>query len=108
MKPDADVLKPQNHLRSISGKQRSIPQIAAEILTYQLTALQKTPGKVPLWVQCSRPYVLALQQCDTPTAQYGAETARSLALYALSNMDTWRGEDARRIKAELKTVFGID
>lgn len=32
---------------------------------------------------------------------------RSIVLYFLSNATTWRGDDARRIKAELKKLAGV-
>jgi hypothetical protein len=36
---------------------------------------------------------------------YGADTAKSIVIYFLSNATTWRGETARRIKAELKLML---
>ena len=43
------------------------------------------------------PYLRAL--CD---GMYGHDSAQSIVLYFLSNARTWRGEDARRLKNELK------
>ena len=37
---------------------------------------------------------------------YGYDSAESVVLYALSNLQHWRGEDAKRIKAELKAHLG--
>jgi hypothetical protein len=34
---------------------------------------------------------------------YGYDDGDSIVRYALSNLTSWRGEDARRIKVELKT-----
>jgi hypothetical protein len=39
---------------------------------------------------------------DSITDNYGADSAKSVVLYFLSNANTWRGEHAKRIKAELK------
>jgi hypothetical protein len=36
---------------------------------------------------------------------YYADTGRSVVLYFLSNASGWRGETARRIKNELKTLL---
>jgi hypothetical protein len=36
------------------------------------------------------------------TDTYGADSAESVVIYFLGNATTWRGEDARRIKSELK------
>lgn len=52
------------------------------------------------------PYLDALSQIhsmdkDTP---YLFETAGDIVLYLLANMGTFRGEDAKRIKAELKEM----
>ena len=43
------------------------------------------------------PYLRAL--CD---GMYGHDSAQSIVLHFLSNARTWRGEDARRLKNELK------
>jgi len=34
------------------------------------------------------------------------ETGSSMVLYALSNLQHWRGEDAKRLKAEMKAHLG--
>jgi hypothetical protein len=41
------------------------------------------------------------------TDRYGVDPADEVIMYFLSNATTWRGPDARRIKAELKTLAGI-
>lgn len=38
---------------------------------------------------------------------YVFDDAKTIVLYFLANASTWRGEDARRIKAELKKMAGI-
>jgi hypothetical protein len=54
------------------------------------------------------PYINAMAMINGDAdAKYGAETGRDIIIYALSNMTTWRGEDARRIKAELKKMAGL-
>jgi hypothetical protein len=35
---------------------------------------------------------------------YGCDSAHSIVIYFLSNATTWRGETARRVKAELKAL----
>lgn len=50
----------------------------------------------------ARPYLEAMACLDSITDQYGADNARSVVLYFLCNAGTWRGDVARRIKAELK------
>lgn len=51
------------------------------------------------------PYVDAMAQLDQITDTYIAESAASVVRYFLSNAGSWRGEDAKRIKAELKGLL---
>lgn len=53
------------------------------------------------------PYLCAMFELDSINDSYGADSAKSIVLYFLSNAATWRGEDARRIKAELKQMAGV-
>lgn len=70
---------------------RPIYTIAAEII--------KTWPKINY---AAAPYLHAMKQVDGIGDMYYADTAKSVVLYFLANAGTWRGEDARRIKAELK------
>lgn len=51
------------------------------------------------------PYIEAMWGLSTLTDEYGQDSARSIILYFLSNATTWRGDVARRIKAELKGML---
>ena len=53
------------------------------------------------------PYIMALLECDTvePDDRYMFEDVRTQVNYLLANMQTFRGPDARRIKAELKSML---
>jgi len=53
------------------------------------------------------PYIDALSQLDNVGDKFGFDDAKGLILYFLSNAKTWRGNDAKRIKAELKAMAGI-
>jgi hypothetical protein len=48
------------------------------------------------------PYLDAMARLDRITDNYGMDSAESVVIYFLGNATTWRGEDARRIKSELK------
>ena len=48
------------------------------------------------------PYVTAMQALQTIDDAYGADSARSIVAYFLSNATGWRGPIARAVKAELK------
>lgn len=53
------------------------------------------------------PYHRAMYSLSSIDDNYGHDSAKSVVLYFLSNASTWRGEDARRIKAELKKIAGV-
>lgn len=50
------------------------------------------------------PYIHAMRHLNTMADSYGADSALSVVLYFLSNANTWRGAEAKRIKDELKTM----
>ncbi len=50
------------------------------------------------------PYLGAMHSLTRIEDTYGADGAESIVLYFLSNATTWRGETARRVKAELKAM----
>lgn len=50
------------------------------------------------------PYLKAMHQLNSIQDQYMNDSGKSIVLYFLSNAANWRGEDARRIKAELKSL----
>jgi hypothetical protein len=52
----------------------------------------------------AKPYLQAMAQLDSVDQAYFADSGRSVVLYFLSNAGSWRGETARRIKAELKEM----
>lgn len=52
------------------------------------------------------PYLDAMGSLNSIEDNYYADSAREVVLYFLANANTWRGEDARRIKAELKSILG--
>lgn len=53
------------------------------------------------------PYIKAMRHIDSSdkNAPYLFEDAETIVRYFLANAGTWRGEDARRIKAELKSMI---
>jgi len=55
----------------------------------------------------AKPYLQAMATIDSSdkNAPYMLETAEDIVIYFLANAQTWRGEDARRIKAELKSMI---
>lgn len=51
------------------------------------------------------PYLQAMATIESPADFYGWDSGDSIVRYFLSNASTWRGEDARRIKAELREML---
>lgn len=54
----------------------------------------------------AEPYLDAMESLDQVSENYYADTGKSVVLYFLSNTGSWRGEDAKRIKAELRAIVG--
>ena len=88
-----DLIEARAVMNGEEKRKRSLSTIAAEI--------EKTWPNVNY---AARPYLDALHSLDSITDQYYQDTARSVVLYFLSNARSWRGDDAKRIKAELKTL----
>lgn len=51
------------------------------------------------------PYLRAMSELDDINDHYGLDQASSIVRYFLANASTWRGPEARRIKAELKALL---
>jgi hypothetical protein len=51
------------------------------------------------------PYLEAMSTLSSINDNYGCDSARSIVLYFLANANSWRGPEARRIKAELKAIL---
>lgn len=51
------------------------------------------------------PYLDAMLTLDNIAERYYEDSGESIVAYFLSNASTWRGNDARRIKAELNAML---
>jgi hypothetical protein len=79
---------------------RPLYQIAAEIKADWATAKSGVYfGAVP--------YLEAMASLVEITDNYFEDSAALVVIYFLANANTWRGETARRVKAELKKMAGI-
>jgi len=54
----------------------------------------------------AKPYLEAMLSLDSTDDFYGADSGDMIVRYALSNLQSWRGEVARNVKAELKRHLG--
>lgn len=55
----------------------------------------------------AKPYLYAMLSLHNVTDTYGVESAKTQILYFLSNASTYRGENAKKYKAELKKIAGV-
>jgi hypothetical protein len=53
----------------------------------------------------AEPYLEAMQDLLSVNDKYGADSAKMVIAYFLSNASTWRGEVARRVKKELNEMI---
>lgn len=51
------------------------------------------------------PYLDAMETLSSINNSYGYDSGKSIVRYFLSNASSWRGDVARRIKAELKSML---
>ena len=55
----------------------------------------------------AKPYLDAMLSINYSGDTYGFDTAESIVRYFLCNASTYRGEKAKALKAELKTLCGM-
>ena len=53
----------------------------------------------------AKPYLDAMADLETVKDNYGCDSGKSVVAYFLSNAASFKGEDARRIKTELKAML---
>lgn len=53
----------------------------------------------------AKPYLSAMLSLSTVNDNYGMDSARSIINYFLGNASTFRGEEAKRLKNELKDLM---
>lgn len=68
------------------------------VIAREIKADWKNPNYAAL------PYLDAMATLNSINDNYWHDTAKSVVLYFLSNAGSWRGEVARRVKAELKKL----
>ncbi len=51
------------------------------------------------------PYLQAMETLDKITDSYIYDSGQEIVMYFLANAQTWRGETAKRIKAELNSML---
>lgn len=79
-----------------TSQARPLREIAAEI--------RRTWPKVNY---AAVPYLEAMEQLGSVSDDYYADRGSDIVRYFLSNSSSWRGEDAKRIKNELRVLVGM-
>lgn len=79
---------------------RPIHEIAEEINLYW-----RQQGKGVNYA--AKPYLRAMFDLDSINDKYGEDSAKEIILYFLSNASSFRGDEAKRLKAELKAIAGV-
>lgn len=55
----------------------------------------------------AKPYLYAMSTLNSVNDNYMFDSGKSIVLYFLANANTWKGDKAREIKKELKTLCGV-
>ncbi len=74
-----------------------------QIIAREITADWKAQKKT---FPTPMPYLQAMRSLVFVSDRYAQDSGKSIVLYFLSNASTWRGPEARRIKAELNRLVG--
>ena len=53
----------------------------------------------------AKPYLDAMHTLVDLQSRYGLDDAKGILAYFLANASTWRGDTAKRIKAEIKSIL---
>ena len=55
----------------------------------------------------AKPYLDAMASLNSVDDNYGWDSGKTIVLYFLGNASSWRGETAKTIKKELKSMVGL-
>jgi len=55
----------------------------------------------------AKPYLDAMASLNSIDDNYGWDSGKTIVLYFLGNASSWRGETAKTIKKELKSMVGL-
>lgn len=85
-------------------EKRTFSAIAYEISELWVT---KYGANFPESFNYALPYLRAMMECETtnPNEYYMCDKVGDVTRYFLANAANWRGEDAKRLKAELKSLL---
>lgn len=87
----------------ITTTTRPLYEIASDIVDDVRAQYAGKPD--PAWQTYAWAYVMPMLELDSIDDMYYYDDARSVVMYALANLQQWRGDKARAIKAELKAML---
>lgn len=79
---------------------RALPDLRVWQVANIITSTWKNPYFAAV------PYLDAMKSMNDVDEMYGAESGTMVVLYFLANAQRWRGDVARRVKAELRRRVG--
>lgn len=85
---------------------RPLSQIAREVRTSMLEQAQgyKKPKTLEQAFPYAMPYLDAMLQLHSIEDNYYYDSGRSVVLYFLANANSWKGDTAKALKAELHAL----
>ena len=83
----------------LTQKAKVVEPRTLSAIAYEALACDTLKGNTRTYAEA---YLKPMTQLGSIHDTYLYDSAHSVVLYALSNLSAWRGDDARRIKAELK------
>ena len=88
-------------VRQLEAQKKSLGFRPLRDIAYEIEEDWKKPyfGAVP--------YLAAMKTLRTINDHYGEDRAEEIVAYFLSNATTWRGDTARKVKAELKNILAL-
>lgn len=99
---DCDACDGSGEAKDIDTAKESQRKTAARSLSEIARDIRKEWGSNVNFA--AKPYLDAMMSLDSITDMYGADSAKSIVAYFLSNASSFRGERAKELKAELKAL----
>jgi len=94
--------KLRKKIKEIIRTQMLTPKLTKETPLYDIAALIRKDWKnVYLG---AKPYLDAMSKLTNISDRHGADDAKTIVLYFLSNASAWRGDTAKAVKAHLKSL----
>jgi len=94
--------KLRKKIKEIIRTQMLTPKLTKETPLHDIAALIRKDWKNVYFG--AKPYLDAMSKLTNISDRYGADDAKTIVLYFLSNASAWRGDTAKAVKAHLKSL----